>query len=156
MDNVVDTVDLTWENVEFCVEAIAKKVRGSGFVPDYLVGISLGGLIPLALLAEELDIRNIVTFSAMSYQGTRRGYLQITYRPTVNLRGKNVLLVDEIADSGNTLFTIAEELTEDYRVGELKTAVLAINKEHCIKRPDFFSIEDSRWIVFPWEESPNT
>ncbi len=143
---------LSWQDIEKCVQQLADNIRESRFTPDILVGITRGGLIPLALLSEELDITNIITFSATSYSGTRRGELLITYRPAVDLRGKKVLLIDEIADSGTTLFAIAHELKEKYYVSELKTAVLAINQQHCIQHPDYFCIEDTRWIVFPWEK----
>ena len=134
------------------MQHLANKVRKSGFVPDYLVGIALGGLIPLALIAEELDIRTIVTFSAKSYRGTERGELNILYKPTVDLHDKKVLLVDEIADSGTTLYAITDILQKEYRASEVRTAVISYNTDKCAQLPDFYIFGDTRWIVFPWEK----
>ena len=49
--------------VEFATK-LANDIKASGFEPDYLVGITKGGLVPLALLAERLDINKIVKYKS--------------------------------------------------------------------------------------------
>ncbi len=143
---------LSWEQVEELAKALASKIKAGGFRPDYLIGVTAGGLIPLALLAEELNIRSIVTISAKSYDGNKKGKLNITYLPQINLENQKVLLIDEIAETGQTLKQISEVLTNQYKVGELKTATLAINAAQCQSRPDFFALEDNQKVFFPWEK----
>ena len=143
---------LSWQDITSFVHELACKIRASDFVPDYLIGIARGGLIPLTLLSHELDITHIVIFSATSYRSTQQGDLHITYKPSINLRDRNVLLIDEIADTGNTLYAIADILKEEYCVGQLKTAVIAYHINNCKKLPDYYIFGNTRWIVFPWEE----
>lgn len=143
---------LSWREVEGLSAILARAVLSSGFEPDYLIGIALGGLVPLALLAKRLGIRNTATISAHSYDAKtkKRGRLIVSPLPSVNLRGARVVLVDEIADSGKTLARVAS-LLKSRGVRELKTAVLIVNARHCRVRPDFSAADTDRWVVFPWE-----
>lgn len=143
---------LSWEEVEQIVKSLTVKIKASGFEPDWAIGIAMGGLIPLYFLAKELDIDNVVTVSASSYnEEGEKGELVINYLPIIDLSGKKVLLVDEVAETGKTLERLTEIVRSKYSVKELKTAVLATNTEKCTFRPDFIGLENNGWIVFPWE-----
>lgn len=144
---------LSWDDVENLSKKLAENIRTSSFVPDMLIGIAIGGLVPLTLLARDTGVRNVTTITARSYEGTSQKQLIITHIPNVDLSGKRVLLVDEIADSGVTQKTLAELLVRDYGVAEVKTATLVINSAHCTLRPDFWVKETDAWIHFPWEEA---
>ena len=143
---------LSWRQVQALGEKLSRQISASEFKPDYLVGIAVGGLIPLALLAEALEIKNIATISVNSYNGTKRGRLHVGYLPKIDLKNKKILLVDEIAETGETLKQVLKILIGRYRVGEIKTATLAINKAKCKFLPNFFAFENNKWIVFPWEK----
>lgn len=146
---------LSWGRIERLAMQLAEKIEASGFKPEILVGIAIGGLVPLALLARELDVRNVVTVTARSYDNKTKlqGEIVISHMPEVHLRGKRVLLVDEMADSGGTLKVISGILTSRYEVDELKIATLVVNKENCTFPPDFSVLSVDRWVNFPWEES---
>ena len=144
---------LHWEDVERITDELADTIKESGFHPDYIIGITAGGLIPLYFLVKKLDIDTILTISASSYVGEEKGDLKITYLPDVNLRGKKILLVDEIVETGDTLKIISERVKEKYNPSEIKTAVLVVNTEKCKALPDFHSITAAGdWVVFPWEK----
>ena len=146
---------LSWQEIDKITEELLKKIKASEFKPDYLVGITVGGLIPLGMLAKGLDMNTVVTVSAHSYEGQERGNLNITYLPSIDLTGKKVLLIDEIVESGETLKQISQILLDQYKASELKTAVFVINKDRCKFLPDFHIVETTEWIVFPWERSDN-
>ena len=92
------TINLSWQQVEDLAAKLANAVRSSGFKPDCLVGITVSGLFPLALVAKEFDTKDVAVVSARSYNERKQGKLKITALPKIELRGKRVLLVDEIAD----------------------------------------------------------
>lgn len=146
-----EKIHLSWEDVEGLVQELAEKLRASGFEPECLIGITVGGIIPLALLADKLGTKDVATVSARSYTAGEQGKLQVTALPEIDLRGKRVLLVDEIADRGTTLAYISELFREKYGVGELKAAVLVVNKKNCEHWPDYHAREVDRWVVFPWD-----
>ncbi len=143
---------LSWEEVEKITDELAGKIKDSGFEPDFVVGIANGGLIPLYFLVKKLDYKKVFTITVSSYEKDKKGDVKILYLPQIDLSNKKVLLVDEIVETGDTFKTISEVLKKDYKVAEIKTVVLGINKEKCKIIPDFHVFEvQGEWVVFPWE-----
>ena len=143
---------ISWERVTSFSKDVANKVRESKFKPDYLIGITVGGLIPLGLIAEELEVSNILTVSAGSYSGKVQGELKVKYLPEINLEGKKILLIDEVAETGKTLQNLSKMIREKYKPSKLCTAVLVLNKKDSQFQPDFVGFETEDWIIFPWEK----
>ncbi|MBI2064987.1 MAG: hypothetical protein HYT62_02980 [Candidatus Yanofskybacteria bacterium] len=144
---------LSWEDVGKIIDELANKIKASDFKPDYIIGITTGGLIPLYFLAKKLDIDSILTVSASSYEKDEQKELKINYLPEVDLGDKNLLLVDEIAETGTSLKGVCNAMIDKYQPRELKTATLAVNKDRCKFYPDFYILaEQGKWIVFPWEK----
>jgi len=145
---------LSWEEVDKIIDELTDKIKASGFRPDFLIGVTNGGLIPLYFLAKKLDdFDNVLTICSTSYDKDRNKDLKILYFPDVGLSNKKVLLVDEIAESGDTLKEISGILINKYKVGELKTVTLGVNTDKSKFYPDFWSVEQSGdWVVFPWEK----
>ena len=141
---------LSWEEAHDAAQQLANKIRESGYIPDRLVGIAIGGLIPLALLAEELDIHDVTTISAKSYMGKSQGEVAVKTLPE-GVKDKKILLVDEVAETGATLQKVSEAL-QAQGVKEMRTSTLAINTATCTFKPDFYALGDDAWIVFPWEK----
>lgn len=144
---------LSWDDIEKITDELAEKIKVSDFKPDYLVGIMTGGLIPLYFLAKKLNIDNILTISASSYEKDKQKELKITYLPEIDLKGKNLLLIDEITETGVSLKGVSDAVVSKYQPKELKTATLGANKDKCKFYPDFYVVvEEGEWIVFPWEK----
>ena len=144
---------LSWREIEQLCVALATKVREGGFAPDYLVGVALGGLVPLTLISRELGVTDVSVIRARSYDTNshERKELVIDEFPDVDLSGKQVLLVDEIADSGETLKRVSELLRERSHAEVIKTATLVVHASHCSAAPDFSVMKTEEWVVFPWE-----
>jgi hypoxanthine phosphoribosyltransferase len=68
---------------------------------------------------------------------------------SVKTRGKRVLIVDEVADTGKSLKMVREHIVQE-GAEEVKTATVYY-KPWSVVRPDYFAKETSDWIVFPWE-----
>ena len=144
----------SWEEIDRFADELVSKVQASGFMPDYLVGIAVGGLIPLGLLAKKLDSNAVLTVSASSYNDANQktGEPTVWNLPTLDLSNKKILIVDEIAETGETLEAVKKVLIEKCNAGDIKTAVLGIHKKKCMIVPDFYIFAEEVWIVFPWEE----
>lgn len=144
---------LSWNELNVLARKVANQISESGFLPDYLIGVTVGGLIPLGLIAKELDIRNILTVSSSSYKGkVQQDELKIRYLPEIDLSCKKLLLIDEIADTGITLEKLSGVIKEKYNPSELRTATLVLNTKRSIFKPDYFAMETEVWVVFPWEK----
>jgi hypothetical protein len=144
---------LTWDDIESLSTKLAEEIKASGFVPDYIVGITIAGLIPLYYMARKLgNIRNILTISINSYDKHNKKEMRVIYLPEIDLKGKRVLVIDEISGTGLTLDKAAEVFNEKYEVGELKTATL-VYLDTSSHKPDYRALTTSDdWIVFPWDK----
>lgn len=77
-----------------------------------LMGVMVGGLIPMGNLLPRLDFFLEVDYiHATRYQGnTTGGELVWKAKPTLNIENRTVLVVDDILDGGLTLSKIVEEV----------------------------------------------
>jgi uncharacterized protein len=99
----------------------------------------------------------MAVIAASSYRegnGTSQSDLQVSasIASVVPLAGK-VLLVDDLADSGQTLQALCSHLQQLFPdVAQLKTAVVWVKPSSCFQ-PDFAAeyLESDVWIVQPFE-----
>lgn len=144
---------LSWDEITRATDALGRTILASGYKPDYLIGIATGGLIPLSFLSKQLKQKNVLTISAHSYVRTEKGTLKITYMPAAKLRGKRILIIDEIAETGDTLQKICAAVAKKYKGAEVKTATIAVNTDRCKFYPDFYSLKTPGvFTLFPWEQ----
>lgn len=141
----------TWNQIYDILLKLADKIRKSGFKPDIIVGISRGGWTPARVLSDLLANPNLANVRAEFYLGvaeTKRKPI-LTQPVSTRVAGKKVLVVDEIADTGESLEVVKNHLTEK-GAAEVKI-VTVYYKPWSIIKPDYYEKETSRWIVFPWE-----
>ncbi len=145
---------LTWEEVESLTKNLANKIRESEFRPDYIIGITTGGLFPLGLVAKELKVKNILTATARSNNdNVHKEEVEILYIPQINLTNKNVLLIDDVTERGLTLYEVANAIKKTCKPKVLKTATIAMDINKCKHSPDYYAIkQETDWVVFPWEK----
>ena len=133
------------------IAELAEDVRKSGIKMDTIVGISRGGLVPARFMSDFLLIPDIKIISAGFYLGPKKKMeMPIIYtsfgKEMVN---KSVLLVDDVADTGETLTAVKNHIL---RKGAEEVYVAVIYKKPWSKTDiDFYARETDAWIVFPWE-----
>lgn len=92
-------------------EKISKDYEGKELL---LVCILRGGVFFTVDLMKKIDIPHVVEFMGISSYGVgareTTGDVRITYDLQINIRGKHVLLVEDIIDSGHTLSRVIEKL----------------------------------------------
>ena len=117
---------------------------------DTIIGVARGGLTLAHMLSEALEIRNVQSISTQLYDDThKRDCITITDSCSLQT-SKNILLVDDIADSGETLKALYNHLTLTYPDLHFKTATL-FYKSSSVYEPDFWVKEADTWIEFFWE-----
>jgi hypoxanthine phosphoribosyltransferase len=119
--------------------------KACGTTPLTMIVVMNGGLFFAAKLAEsiKLDDFYIDSIAAKSYsRNVSSGVVQLRSTLKLDPKGRNILVVDEVLDSGRTLKAICNNLLE---MGALsvKTAVLV---EKTIERPD--GLEHADWTGF--------
>lgn len=143
---------LGWSQIETMVNQLAQKMHGRSF--DGMLAVTRGGLVPAGLMAYHLGIRNILVAAVQFYNGVERradtpSFLQFPADPF--LRGKTVLVVDDIWDSGKTISAVKARVLA--AGGTPVTAVLHYKPSASLfpEQPDYYVEPTDAWIVYPWE-----
>ena len=135
---------------EFKNDTIALIEKVKEFEPEVLLGIARGGLTLVHAMAEGMEIREVQSIRTELYDNANKRE-EITVFDTClfgNIR--RVLVVDDIADSGETLAVIMKYLDEKYPQIEFKAATLFYKSTSCYE-PHFWMNEANDWIEFFWE-----
>lgn len=142
---------LSWLDVEKQIDELADEIVADGYPVDTIVGILRGGVIVANLLSDVLDIREIYVIGCQSYKGTKHGELKIYHDLTLrDLRGRHVLLVDDVADTGSTLEAAVAQIIKPREPRDVRTATL-LKKPWSSHVPDYCTSSTDAWIIFPWE-----
>jgi hypoxanthine phosphoribosyltransferase len=141
----------SWNKIYSMLLKQSQCVQSSGFKPDVIVGVSRGGWIPARVLSDLLEKTNLSSVKVEYYVGIGQARSKpiLTQRLSVDVAGKKVLVVDEVADSGKSLKLAVAHLVEQ-GADKVRTAVLYC-KPASIFKPDYCAKETSSWVVFPWE-----
>ncbi len=141
----------SWEDVERLSEELAQKIIESGYEPEIIVAISRGGFDPARILCDQLSIRRLASVQVEFYSGIKdtAEKPRIVYPLNADVRGKSVLVVDDVSDTGVSLEAAKEHVLQK-GPGDLKVATLHI-KPWTSYRPDYHVSETESWIVYPWE-----
>ena len=120
-------------------------------MPDVIVGVSRGGWIPARVLSDLLENPKIANVRTEFYVGVAETKLEpvITQPVSVDVRDKNVLVVDDVSDTGSSLRLIKTHLV-DQAAKAVKIATLYF-KPWSITVPDYYERTTREWIIFPWE-----
>jgi len=141
----------SWGRIyEFCTQ-VANQIKRSGYKPDLLVAISRGGWIPGRVLSDLLENPNLATIKVEHYIGIYKTHARpkITQPLPIEVKGKRILLVDDIADSGKSLKLVKKHLFDQDAV-DVKICALYY-KPWSIVTPDFYARRTDAWICFPHE-----
>ncbi len=137
---------IDWERFEALVRRLAQQIEA--YEPQLLLGIVRGGLIPTTMLSymlrrEMYPIRVVRRFDAPAAQPAW------LVRPPEKVRGRRVMIIDERADSGQTLALAAEEVR---RMGasHVRTAVLYAHT-WTAPRPDYVCLLSDALMLSPWD-----
>lgn len=137
-----------WPEIEKMLVLLSRKIRRT-FVPDVVVGVARGGLIPAVRLCHLLGDREFRVIHMRHYRGKRRMRTPELISDIKPLKGK-VLLVDDVADTGRSLRFVLDHVRKRCN-GEVRVATLAC-KPRSDPKPDYFAFETEEWVIFPWEK----
>lgn len=143
---------LTWQDVDKLIDILLPQLRGPY---DALLMITRGGIVPGGLIAEALDIGYVLT-AAVQFPEAGQARLAwpnfLQFPDERLLRGKRVLIVDDIWANGRTLTTVKGRVLG--AGGKAEAAVLHYKPGSSLFRetgPDYYAAITDRFIVYPWE-----
>jgi xanthine phosphoribosyltransferase len=161
----------TWQDVEHQTQEILRQIHLDAWRPDYVVGLTRGGLVPANLISQYLGCRmetlKVSLRDSDSESESNLWMAEDAFGHDME-QPKNILIVDDINDTGATLNWIKEDwpsgcFPNDPRWSEVwssnvRVAVLVDNESSDAKIPisysavDLNKAEEDCWIVFPWED----
>ena len=131
---------LSWELFGQAQEELAQQIADSDFSPEVLVAVARGGMLPGGALTYSLGVKLTDAINVEFYTDVNETLADpILLAPlldTDSIRGRRILVVDDVADSGRTL------------------ALVLYTKPRTVVQPDFSWRTTDKWIVFPWSAKP--
>lgn len=149
--------DLNFNSL-YSAEQISQRIKELGqqiakdFGPEPIVcvGVLKGAFVFLADLIREIDLPLTVEFIGVaSYEGTKStGQVRLTYDLNAEIEGKNVLLVEDIIDTGRTIDYLLETL-KVRNPKQIKVATFLSKPEahEMSHEPDYVGFEISKEFV---------
>lgn len=146
-----------WDEYHRLIERLCLLIHESTWRFDSLLCLARGGLRVGDVISRIYDVP-LAILAASSYRaasGTRQGRLDIGEYITMtsDVLSGNLLLVDDLVDSGVTLARVVDHLKSRYpAVREVRTAVIWY-KACSAFRPDYFvqHLQTNPWIHQPFE-----
>ncbi len=146
---------LTWDDFGEASRDLARQVLAEGYAPDIVVAVARGGLLLAGSIAYALGTKSCGSINVEFYTDIEETLPEPVVLPPAldapSLKGKRVLLVDDVSDSGKTLALVVELLAR--HSAEVRSVTL-YSKPRTVLEPDFVWRRTDRWITFPWSALP--
>ncbi len=134
---------LTWQDIHSMSRKLALELSA---IEDWkrMLVITRGGLVPAAILSQDLGINWIETIGLSSYRGQEQTSLELI-KPC-QIDSARYLVVDELVDSGDTARYVRALIPNCY------IATLIAKPDGQPHADKFVQLVDQEtWVYFPWE-----
>ena len=177
----MNKIHYNWSDVQGACLDLARQINLDQWAPDYIVGITRGGLVPAVLLSQYLNVKCHTLHVSLRDGGETEsnlwmaehalGYVPAEHRSTSGTQvdpafRKKILIVDDINDQGSTLAWIRKDWKDSclprhpaWEViwgNNVRVAVLTNNiaspEEVNYHAWEVNKAEEDCWLVYPWEE----
>jgi len=151
MDDKMKFIAPTWDEIHKLVIQLAKKIKQSNYEPEVIVGIARGGWIVARLLSDLLEVPEIASIRIVFYKDVAEISRSpvITQPVSTSVRGKKVLVSDDVSDTGSSLNAAVKHLIEE-NAAEIRVATIHV-KPWTTFIPDYYVVKTDAWIIYPWE-----
>ena len=150
----------TWNDVEKMVTNIITQMYNDNFRPEYIVGITRGGLTPAIMMSNRTGIPMKTLDVRLRDTNGLKGKPESNSNMANDAKlGKKILVVDDINDTGATFNWIKDDwtyITTDSVIPGVKFAALTENLGSDFGEVNYYAHEvnkeeDPVWLVYPWE-----
>ena len=137
------TFPISWEQLHRDSKALAWRLVD---LEEWqgIIAITRGGMVPASIIARELEIRLVDTVCVSSYDVRAQG--EITVLKSVDVDGKDWLLVDDLVDTGQTARIVRDMLPRAHFA-----TVYAKPEGRPLVDTFITEVSQDTWILFPWD-----
>jgi xanthine phosphoribosyltransferase len=140
---------VSWDQFHRDARALAWRLSSAGPFST-VVAVTRGGLVPAAIVARELGIRVIETVSVASYDYDKQGAIQVLKPISAEIigadKGKGVLIVDDLVDTGATAKVVREIMPNAHFA-----TVYAKPSGRPLVDTFVTEVSQDTWIFLPWD-----
>ncbi|HVX24423.1 MAG TPA: phosphoribosyltransferase family protein [Candidatus Saccharimonadales bacterium] len=152
----------TWKSVYLKSLQLSQQIRDHCAETDErfdaMVVVPRGSYYPANILSRELgfgavDLLHACIHSYATGASERREHFEVGQMPPPEMiRDKNLLVVEEVCDTGQSLHFLFDYL-QTAGAGLVRTGVLHYKPERSETDfvPDWYVTQTNDWIVYPWE-----
>ena len=149
---------IDWSEVDWLVQSIVKRVPIQPY--DIVLVITRGGMVPACLISERLHLRNIMVAAVQFHTRHGKNLDEPVFWQFPNdelLRGKSVLIVDDVWDSGRTAVSVRDRVRRSARRADLVVLhYKPSSSQFSDQKPDIYGEITEDWIIYPWDEFENS
>lgn len=146
---------MTWELFGRATRELAQTIVDSGFEPEIVIAVARGGLLPAGALSYALGVKLSDAINVEFYTDVHETLPDpVLLEPLLDMnsiQGKQLIVVDDVADSGRTLKMVLDILEN---AGAVARSAVLYSKSQSVVSPDFVWKRTDDWIVFPWSDQP--
>ena len=148
-----EELNVTWEELLTLINTSANQIKKANSDIDTIVAISRGGLIPASIVSRSLNVKKVYSYGINFYN--REDELKKVpdvYQPLPDsFWSSNVLVIDDVADSGNSLQHVLMSLKRRFHTDKDPLVYTVFYKPKSIIKPQYFSemVDSGIWINFP-------
>jgi hypoxanthine phosphoribosyltransferase len=142
-----------WDYIYDLCRGVSNQVKRDDFDPDVVVALARGGWFAGRCICDFLGMDDLTSLKMEHYVGTAQKSSEPEVRypmPEGSVKGKDVLIIDDIADTGGSIKR-ADEYVNEREAGEVRTATLQLLQTSEFE-PDYIGerLEEWAWVVYPW------
>lgn len=147
----INYITPSWDKMQKLAFEMAQEMVKNGDKFDRIVTLAKGGWPMTRSLVDFLQVSKVASIGVKFYDGINEKLDKpsIYQDLPISVKGENILLFDDVADTGESLEFVMEYL-KTKEVGKITTATL-FYKPHSKIKPDYYGAETSDWIIFPYD-----
>jgi hypoxanthine phosphoribosyltransferase len=139
---------ISWEELHEMCKTLAEGISLGNF--EIVLGIARGGLYPATLISAMLQ-KEIFPIRITRRENDQIKYAQPIWKVDItdDVLGQKVLIVDDIADTGETLQLVVKRACE--KGATIVTTMTVVTHSWSNPQPDYFYMVTDALVIFPWD-----
>lgn len=143
---------MNWNKYEDLIRKLIQKIRADDYKIDHIIAIGRGGIPAGDALSRAFKVPLSIVM-AKSYDEKIKGQVSVSIATGFKPIEGNILIVDDLVDSGETLAEVFSRIDRFLLVSKIKTAVIFCKPKTCLL-PDYYAtmVPQDQWIDQPFEK----